>query len=80
MRWEFVLGVGGLIGLLFLPRLSRKFRGTRCPNCNGRMRGTGLTHIIPKGGVPTWLCPSCGSRFYGSPENFQKSITSDKSP
>lgn len=72
MGWEFALGVGGLIGLLFLPRLSRQFRGTRCPNCNCRMRMTGLTHIIPMGAFPTWLCPNCGSRFYGSPENFQK--------
>lgn len=80
MLWEIVLGVGGLIGLLFLPKLSRQFRGTRCPNCNCRLRRTGLTHIIPKGEFPTWLCPSCGSRFYGSQEEIQKSVTSVKVP
>lgn len=78
MNWEII--VCALAGLMLVPEVSRQLRGTRCPACQSRLRRTGLTQIIQQGEFTTWLCPRCGSRFYGEPPHMHETATeSDRS-
>ena len=56
-----------VLGVLLLTSPFLRWWGVRCPTCKCRMRQTGLTHIIPSGAFPTWLCQKCGARFPGNP-------------
>lgn len=72
MNWEMIVAFV-LIGSLVIP--ISIFRGRSkvlCPQCGLRMRRTGLTHFIPDGEFPTWVCTKCGTRSYGDGKSTAK--------